>query len=110
MPKSSLPSSYRKAVKAVGDPLDRKVLSSSASGAKTRSATDRLRIEWINLEAISPDPTNPRNHSPQQIRKIAADIRKNGFTNPILVTQDNVIVAGHGRLEASKLAGLSEIR
>jgi hypothetical protein len=109
MPKSPLPCSFRKAVKADGDTLDRKALNSPAAKAKQTSVRRRLRIEWMRPEGIAPDATNPRRHSPQQIRKIADDIRKNGFTNPILITQDNLVIAGHGRLEACKLVGLTEI-
>jgi DNA modification methylase len=100
---------YRRTVKAVGDTLDRAALKSPAFKERRKSARHELRIEWINPEALTPDPANPRRHSPQQIRKIAGDIRKNGFTNPILITQDGWVIAGHGRLEASKQAGLTEI-
>ncbi len=102
--------SDKRAVKAFGDMLDREALkSSSASKERREPPRHQLRIEWINTEALTPDPENPRRHSPQQIRKIAGDIRKNGFTNPILITQDGLVIAGHGRLEASKQAGLTEI-
>jgi DNA modification methylase len=100
---------YGRTVKAVGHTLDRAALKSPASKERRKSARHELRIEWINPEALTPDPANPRRHSPQQIRKIAGDIRKNGFTNPILITQDGLVIAGHGRLEASKQAGLTEI-
>jgi DNA modification methylase len=109
MPKSRRKLTYKKAVEAVGDTLDRIAVKSPTFPAKQRSARHKLRIEWASREALTPDPANPRHHSPQQIRKIASDIRKNGFTNPILITQDNVVIAGHGRLEASKQAGLSEL-
>jgi ParB-like chromosome segregation protein Spo0J len=38
-----------------------------------------------------------------------AQIRKFGFTNPVLITDDDQILAGHGRVEASKSLGMSEI-
>jgi DNA modification methylase len=109
MPKLNKIRTYRQAVNFLGDTLDRKALNSPAAKAKRASERQRVRIEWINPEGLTPDPENPRHHSPQQIRKIANDIRKNGFTNPILITQDNLVIAGHGRLEASKQVGLSEI-
>jgi len=43
------------------------------------SKDDRTRpitIEWVNTSALSPDPTNARKHSRQQIRKLAGDIQK----------------------------------
>lgn len=108
MAKSSLPCSFRKAVRASGDTFDRAALKAPAAKERRKSGGRELRIEWINPGALTPDPAN-RRHSPQQIRKIAADIRKNGFTNPILITQDDLVIAGHGRLEASKQAGLTEV-
>ena len=109
MPKSPLPRSFRKAIRTAGDTLERAALNSSAAKERGKSARHKIRMEWINPEALTPDPANPRRHSPQQIRKIAADIRKNGFTNPILITLDGLVIAGHGRLEASKQAGLTEV-
>jgi DNA modification methylase len=54
-------------------------------------------------------PRNARKHSPKQIRQIAASIERFGFTNPILVSDDGEIIAGHGRAEAAKLLGLSTV-
>ena len=48
-------------------------------------------------------------HSKLQIKKIAASIKQFGFTNPILVSDDYEIVAGHGRFEAAKLVGLAGV-
>lgn len=109
MPKSPLQRPYRKAVKSLGDALDRSCLKSRASRSLSKLPHPDLRIEWIDPGALTPDPTNPRRHSPQQIKKIAGDIRKNGFINPVLVNQDGLVIAGHGRLEAAKQVGLSEI-
>ena len=55
------------------------------------------------------DPKNPRVHSRQQIRKLADSIRTFGFNAPILINKDGVVVAGHARLEASKLLGLDQV-
>ena len=48
---------------------------------------------------------NPRVHSNTQLDKLKESIERFGFTNPILVTQDNTIIAGHGRVDAAKQAG-----
>jgi hypothetical protein len=68
-----------------------------------------IAIEWINTRELKPDPTNARKHSRQQIRKLARDIQKHNFINPILITLEGNIVAGHARLEAAQLAGLLEV-
>jgi ParB/RepB/Spo0J family partition protein len=96
----------RKAVKIQGDTIDR------ASLSKRPVPVNRgkpIEIEWVHPDAIRPNPNNPRKHSRQQIRKLERDIRKNGCINPILITQDGEVMAGHARLEASKLAGLTEV-
>jgi hypothetical protein len=63
-------------------------------------------IEWIPIDALRPNPRNARTHSRKQIRLIAASIRKFGFLNPVLVDDTNMVLAGHGRLEAARLEGL----
>ena len=52
---------------------------------------------------------NARTHSVEQIEQIAASIRSFGFTNPVLVTEDGRIIAGHGRVLAATLLGWSEV-
>ena len=66
-----------------------------------------LRIEWAPIETLRPNPKNARTHSRKQIRWIAASIREFGFLNPLLVDDRNMVLAGHGRLEAARLEGLA---
>jgi ParB-like chromosome segregation protein Spo0J len=54
-------------------------------------------------------PDNPRTHSKEQVRKIAASIRRFGFRNPVLIDDDNNVVAGHGRLLAAAELGLETV-
>lgn len=61
------------------------------------------------IESLIPDPRNPRTHSRLQVRKIARSIREFGWITPIVVDQFNNIVCGHGRYEAGKLSGLTEV-
>src|ERR1700689_446248 len=77
--------------------------------AEKNKATHPIAMEWVHPGELKPDPTNARKHSRQQIRKLARDIQKNSFINPILITQDGNIVAGHARLQAARLAGLPEV-
>lgn len=55
---------------------------------------------------LKPWPTNPRHHSPKQITALKAGIRKFGFTNPVLVDENGVILSGHGRVLAAIQLGL----
>lgn len=68
-----------------------------------------LRIEYRSLSELQPYARNARTHSKKQIRQIAESIQRFGFTNPILVSDEGLILAGHGRAEAAKLAGLAEV-
>jgi ParB-like chromosome segregation protein Spo0J len=42
--------------------------------------------------------TTPALHSPDQVKQIAASKQEFGFTNPVLISVDNDIIAGHGRV------------
>ena len=65
-------------------------------------------IEYLKLDKLSAYETNSRTHSDDQIDQIAASITEFGFTNPILIDENNVIIAGHGRSEAAKQLKLDE--
>jgi len=58
---------------------------------------------------LRPWARNARKHSKKQIRQIADSIEEFGFTNPVLVDQDDTILAGHGRVEAAKLLGWTTV-
>ena len=66
-------------------------------------------IEDLPPAGLKPWTRNARTHSKRQIRQIADSIRAFGFTNPVLVDRDNVILAGHGRVEAAKLLGFERV-
>lgn len=70
---------------------------------------DILLMKTVKITELKPYPKNARTHSPKQIHQIAKSIKTFGFTNPVLVDKDNCILAGHGRVEAAKLAGLTEV-
>jgi hypothetical protein len=68
-----------------------------------------LRVETRPISSLKPFPRNARTHSKKQIHQIAASIREFGFTNPVLIDEFGVIVAGHGRVEAAKLLKLTRV-
>src|ERR1700746_2645298 len=70
---------------------------------------DRLRLEVWALDRLVPSPRNARTHSDAQIAEIAGSIRAFGFSNPILVSEDGDVIAGHGRLAAARQLGLTEV-
>ncbi len=63
----------------------------------------------VKIKDLTPYPKNARTHSPKQIWQIANSIKEFGFTSPILIDKNNCILAGHGRVEAAKLVGLTEV-
>jgi site-specific DNA-cytosine methylase len=58
---------------------------------------------------LVPAERNARTHSPEQIQQIARSIGAFGWTSPILIDEARAIIAGHGRLEAARAAGLVEV-
>ncbi len=68
---------------------------------------ESLTIEEIPTTALIANPRNARTHSRQQIAKIAASIEEFGFTNPVLIDENAVLIAGHGRLAAARQLGLA---
>jgi DNA modification methylase len=73
------------------------------------AADDKLRVEYWPIDRLMPSPRNARTHSAAQVAEIAGSIRTFGFTNPVLVGEDADVVAGHGRLAAARLLGLSMV-
>ncbi|MEI6487013.1 MAG: DNA methyltransferase [Sphingomonadales bacterium] len=67
--------------------------------------------EIINqpLSALRPFPRNARTHSKKQVQQIARSIERFGFTNPVLVSDDGEIIAGHGRVRAAALLGMRTV-
>ena len=66
-------------------------------------------IELMPLDQLRPYDRNARLHTQQQIQQIAKSIAAFGFNNPILVSSDQGIIAGHGRLEAARYMGLESV-
>jgi len=65
-----------------------------------------LKVEHRKLAELKPHPRNARKHSPEQIKQIAGLIERYGWTNPVLVDEGDVIIAGHGRVAAGQSLGL----
>lgn len=52
---------------------------------------------------------NPRTHTPEQLKKAIASFREFGWTNPILIDENNVIIAGDLRRSMAEAVGLDEV-
>lgn len=68
-----------------------------------------LGIEWKPTDWLKPYKGNSRLHSPEQIERIVASIKRFGFVSPILAMENGTIIAGHGRLQAALLSGLTTV-
>lgn len=68
-----------------------------------------LAVSYRPIADLKPDPRNARTHSKKQIAQLCASIQSFGFTNPILVDEGGVLIAGHGRLRAAKEVGLATV-
>lgn len=68
-----------------------------------------LQITYRSIAELSANPRNARTHSALQIRQIARSIEAFGFVNPVLVDEQDVLIAGHGRLAASEKLGLERV-
>ena len=71
--------------------------------------TDFYNHKIAAVDDLIPYALNSRTHSEQQIAQLAASIREFGFTNPILVDEENNLIAGHGRLLAARKLKLENV-
>jgi ParB-like chromosome segregation protein Spo0J len=90
----------------------------STVSARAFTEEDLRRIETLlsattsevaATNSIIPYRRNVKKHSGKQIDLLAENIGLFGFTNPILVDEKSVILAGHARLEAAKKIGLESV-
>jgi DNA modification methylase len=68
-----------------------------------------LLVVYQKIEHLKNNPGNSRTHSKRQVRQIADSIKAFGFTNPVLLDRNNIVIAGHGRVSAASLLGMTEL-
>lgn len=69
----------------------------------------KMNIEWVSINEITPYTRNAKKHPKSQIEKIAKSIQQFGWKQNLVIDSNGVLVVGHGRYEAAKLLGLSEV-
>jgi hypothetical protein len=68
------------------------------------------KIVWVEIDKLKPHEKNSNTHPKDQIERLAKILKYQGFRSPIQVSNlSGCIVAGHGRLEAAKLNGLTKV-
>lgn len=68
-----------------------------------------MEIIYKKVQDLIPYVNNSRTHSEEQVNQICASINEFGFTTPLLIDEKDSIIAGHGRLMASKKLGMEEV-
>jgi DNA modification methylase len=73
------------------------------------SLQERIQLNYLPLSELKLDAKNPRKHGTSQIRQIARSIQAFGFIVPVLIDSSRKVLAGHGRVMASRQLNLSEV-
>ena len=68
-----------------------------------------LKIEYLAASGLKQYERNIKIHSKKQVNKLIASIKQFGMVNPILIDNNNTIIAGHGRLQALEKLGYTKI-
>ncbi len=69
----------------------------------------KQQIEYVETAELIPYARNSRTHSDEQIAQICGSIKEFGFTNPVLIDADGLIIAGHGRTMAAQRLNMKEV-
>jgi DNA modification methylase len=89
--------------------MQQKKQAETSDASPSRSNSDPLKIEYCSPHDLRPRPDNAKVHPKQQIDKIARSMTRFGCINPVLISDNKEIIAGHARVEAAKLLGLTLI-
>ena len=68
-----------------------------------------MKIIHKKISSLKPYERNAKTHPEDQVKKIAGSISEFGFLIPILIDDQNIIIAGHGRYEAAKMLKLETV-
>ena len=71
--------------------------------------TDKVQIEYLKLEELKEYANNPRDNNAKAIEAVATSITEFGFRSPILIDENNEIIAGHTRRLAAEKLGIAEV-
>ena len=68
-----------------------------------------MEIVYKKINELKPYENNSRTHDESQIKQICESIKEYGWTNPVLIDENNMIIAGHGRVEGGKKLNIKEV-
>ena len=96
------------ATNAADPPVASKVAAGPASITAAMKPCEAV-IEYRSPEELKPNRRNARTHSGKQVQLLAAAIKEFAVFVPIVVDENDVILAGHARVEAAKLLGMAKV-
>ena len=82
--------------------------------AKTKTAEEPVRVAakglpMVRIDELKPYENNAKIHGEEQIKQLRRSLREFGFVSPVLIDEDNNLIAGHGRVEAARAEGMTEV-
>ena len=77
--------------------------------AKKKDDAKRVEFEWMAVGDLLPYARNVNQHSQEQINEVAASIKEFGCLAPLVIDEDNMVLAGHCRLAAAHKLGLKDV-
>ena len=66
-------------------------------------------LPTIRIDELVPYANNAKIHGPEQIEQLRRSLREFGFVSPVLIDEDKNLIAGHGRVEAARAEGMTEV-
>lgn len=76
---------------------------------KENKQSKETTFELRDVDDLIPYARNARTHSPEQVQKLAGSIKEFGFLNPVVISEDGGILAGHGRVMAAQKLGIKQV-
>lgn len=77
--------------------------------AKAAEKLERLTVEYLKIDAVKPNDYNPNRQSEHDFELLLKSIEEDGFTQPVIIGKDNIIVDGEHRWRAAATLGYTEI-
>ena len=82
--------------------------------AKKKTAAEPVRVAvkglpTVRIDELRPYENNAKIHGEEQIKQLRRSLREFGFVSPVLIDEDNNLIAGHGRVEAARAEGMTEV-
>ncbi len=66
-------------------------------------------LPTVRIDELIPYANNAKIHGPDQIEQLRRSLRQFGFVSPVLIDEDRNLIAGHGRVEAARAEGMTEV-